>query len=240
MTSKECSRCHITKPLDGFPRDKNRVDGYGYWCKECRREHYNRPEISANRKAYHAKKYKEPEYHSRCLNNAKISQAKVMADPVRRERKNARGRIYDRARRQDPAVKEVERLYNKEYNSRPNIMQRRNEHMQMKRKTDPIFKLTENLRRRTRQAITDGYGTKAFKTKELLGCSFEHLKEHIEAQFTEGMSWDLLGKIHLDHIRPVSSFDLTDPEQQKACFHYTNLQPLWAKDNLAKGSSYQH
>ena len=50
------------------------------------------------------------------------------------------------------------------------------------------------------------------------------------------MSWDKINLIHIDHIIPCSSFDLSDPKQQKICFHYTNLQPLWAVDNLKKGA----
>jgi hypothetical protein len=54
--------------------------------------------------------------------------------------------------------------------------------------------------------------------------------------FTEGMSWDNYGEWHIDHILPCSSFDLADIEQQKICFNYKNLQPLWAEDNLRKGA----
>lgn len=71
---------------------------------------------------------------------------------------------------------------------------------------------------------------------ELLGCSVEALKSHLEKLFTSGMSWTNYGKWHIDHKRPCDSFDLSDPLQQKVCFHYTNLQPLWAFDNLSKGA----
>ena len=64
--------------------------------------------------------------------------------------------------------------------------------------------------------------------------------DHLEKQFQPGMSWDNHGYDgwHVDHIRPCASFDLTDEEQVRKCFHYTNLQPLWAKDNLRKGSEW--
>jgi hypothetical protein len=81
---------------------------------------------------------------------------------------------------------------------------------------------------------------KSAKTQELLGCSVEYLKRYLEGRFLPGMSWDNWGHVgkvwHIDHIRPCASFDLTDPEQQRACFHYTNLQPLWAVDNIRKGA----
>jgi hypothetical protein len=74
------------------------------------------------------------------------------------------------------------------------------------------------------------------KTIKLLGCSVNEFKEHIEKQFKPGMSWDNYGLYtwHIDHIIPCSSFDLTKEEEQRKCFHYTNLQPLWANENLKK------
>ena len=60
--------------------------------------------------------------------------------------------------------------------------------------------------------------------------------KHIEKQFKPGMSWAKMSEIHIDHIKPCVSFDLTDPEQQRKCFHFSNLQPLWAIDNLKKGA----
>lgn len=81
-------------------------------------------------------------------------------------------------------------------------------------------------------------GVKADHTMDLLGCSPEFFKRHIESQFQEGMSWENQGKggWHLDHIIPCDYFDLSDPEQQKICFNYKNLQPLWERDNLSKSN----
>jgi hypothetical protein len=75
-------------------------------------------------------------------------------------------------------------------------------------------------------------------TMELTGCSKEHLISHIESMFVNGMSWDNYGEWHIDHIKPCASFDLTNIEQQKLCFNWTNLQPLWASDNIRKGAKY--
>ena len=79
--------------------------------------------------------------------------------------------------------------------------------------------------------------SKSAATLELLGCSVEELKKHLENQFVKGMTWNNYGLHgwHIDHIIPCASFDLTKEEEQRKCFHYTNLQPLWAKDNYAKG-----
>jgi len=73
---------------------------------------------------------------------------------------------------------------------------------------------------------------------ELVGCSVEFLIKYLESKFTDGMSWENRGKErgkwHIDHIRPCNTFDLTDENEQKRCFHYTNLRPLWAEDNLCR------
>tara|TARA_R100001129_G_scaffold21331_1_gene13613 strand:- start:1317 stop:2078 length:762 start_codon:yes stop_codon:yes gene_type:complete len=75
-------------------------------------------------------------------------------------------------------------------------------------------------------------------TYELLGCTVDEFRKHFKSMFARGMSWKRLamGEIHIDHIRPCASFDLTKEEEQRKCFHWSNLQPLWAKDNLIKGA----
>jgi hypothetical protein len=70
---------------------------------------------------------------------------------------------------------------------------------------------------------------------ELIGCDVPFLLKYLESKFSNGMTWNNYGKWHVDHIKPCNSFDLQDIIQQKKCFHYTNLQPLWAYDNLSKG-----
>lgn len=107
-----------------------------------------------------------------------------------------------------------------------------------RRKTDVIFRLQCNLRRRLNKALIDQGAYKLDKSVNLFGCTPRILREHIENQFTEGMSWENYGKWHLDHILPCVSFDLYKESEQKKCFHYTNLQPLWAEDNLKKGAKY--
>jgi hypothetical protein len=104
-----------------------------------------------------------------------------------------------------------------------------------RRENDIEFYLTEKLRNRL-YSVIKGF-SKSSSTLDLLGCSLEQLRSHIESQFTEGMSWDKFGfyGIHIDHIIPCASFDMSDPEQQRQCFHYKNLQPLWWRDNLKKG-----
>lgn len=104
--------------------------------------------------------------------------------------------------------------------------------------TDPVFNISIKIRRRIDTALRAcKAGTrKTDRTIGLLGCSYTEFKDHIEKQFTEGMSWAKCfnGRIHLDHIRPCSSFRLEDPDEQRECFSFRNVQPLWARDNLKK------
>ena len=89
---------------------------------------------------------------------------------------------------------------------------------------------------RIRSAIKMSGSKKNDRTSKLIGCSIPYFMDHIEKQFNKGMTWENYGKWHIDHRVPCASFDLTDPEQQKACFHYTNMQPMWAKENLKKAN----
>ena len=103
-----------------------------------------------------------------------------------------------------------------------------------KRKNEPIFKIKRNLRRRVHHALKDNY--KSSDTFTLIGCTAEEFKGHIESLWAEGMSWENYGieGWHIDHIIPCYKFDLSKPEEQRKCFHYTNQRPLWAKDNLSR------
>ena len=123
--------------------------------------------------------------------------------------------------------------YHKKSRPRVNIWKRN------KYKNDINFKLHKQLRDRLYHALASN--VKSDSTINLLGCSIDQLKSHIESQFTIGMSWEnwSFKGWHIDHIRPYSSFDLSDPTQQKECFHYSNLQPLWAIDNLKKSDSWE-
>jgi len=75
---------------------------------------------------------------------------------------------------------------------------------------------------------------KSNSTKNMLGCTIEEFWIHLEKTFKPGMTRENHGLWHVDHIKPCASFDLTKPEEQAKCFHYTNLQALWAHENLSK------
>lgn len=112
------------------------------------------------------------------------------------------------------------------------ILVRAAEYVKQRRQVDPTFRLMLNLR--SRMGMAFGKNKKCASTQELLGAPVERVLEHLEKQFKPGMSWKTRHLWHIDHIRPCASFNLSDPIQQRQCFHYTNLRPLWVKDNLSR------
>ena len=131
---------------------------------------------------------------------------------------------------------------NKEWKERNPDQHRhgQNKYQKRRRKSDPAYRIKMNLSRRMNEAVMDQGAMKLGTSLSLFGCSADELKAHLESQFTKGMSWDNYGVYgwHIDHIKPCSSFDLTLDSEQKICFHYSNVQPLWAKDNILKSDNY--
>lgn len=101
----------------------------------------------------------------------------------------------------------------------------------------PKQRIYELLRRRMKKVIKEG--VKRGRSLELLGCTTDHIRAHLEAQFKRGMTWCNMGTgkglWHIDHIIPCAAFDLTREDQQRICFHWTNLRPMWSLDNMRKG-----
>lgn len=107
--------------------------------------------------------------------------------------------------------------------------------------TNPNFKLRDCISTLISMAFKKQSTQKSNKTMALLGCTIPQLRKYIEKQFQLGMTWKnhSLKGWHLDHIRPCSSFDLTKKSEQQKCFHYSNYQPLWAKDNWSKSNKWE-
>jgi len=110
------------------------------------------------------------------------------------------------------------------------------EYERTRRAKDPLYRFQCNMRSMGNRIVRQlSLGKKPTNTFNWIGCSAEELKNYLESLFTEGMNWENYGAWHVDHIRPVCSFSAEEWEQIN---HYTNLQPLWAKDNLLKGDSW--
>jgi hypothetical protein len=204
MFEKICSYCNTTKSITEFSKAVNNKDGYEYHCKSCNK-------IKRELKLDDTKARRKELYQ---LNRDKMLLEKSKYTKTHKSEKA----IYDKEYRQ--ANKEKMRYHKQVWEA--------------KNKDNPIFKIKRNLRRRIHHVVKDNY--KSAHTFDLIGCSPEEFKLHIESQFTEGMSWDNYGQYgwHIDHIIPCYKFDLSCPEQQKQCFHFTNQRPLWAKDNLSR------
>lgn len=110
------------------------------------------------------------------------------------------------------------------------------EQERLKRKDDHLYRLKCNLSKRIKDALKQGGYSKTSKTMQILGCGIDELKAHIERQFTKGMSWAKLGpEIHIDHIIPLAT--AKSEEDLAALNHFTNLRPMWAKENLEKSDA---
>ena len=105
-------------------------------------------------------------------------------------------------------------------------------------KNDEEYRLTQILRSRFRKALKSQNIKKNSHVLELTSCTVDFLKNYLSNQFEEGMTWANHGQWHIDHRKPCASFDLKNEEEQRKCFHYTNLQPLWGKKNMEKSAKF--
>lgn len=216
MDKKKCAKCEIEKSFDDFNKCKTGRLGLHNHCRDCqkivRRQWYLSHQEEEKAKT-HLNQTGNPEWLAR------------------------RKELYHTNPNKEEYLENL-RKYNRTPKARTIINNTRNKRM----KNDIEFKISTYLRNRVK-AVIKGKGTnKAKKTLDLLGCSLLELKLHLESKFEVGMSWDNYGFYgwHIDHIIPCSKFDLTKPEEQVKCFHYTNLQPLWAQDNLRKGNKLEN
>lgn len=220
METKICCRCKKEKKLCDFNNLKSSKDGLMYHCKICNSKKAKEYRIK------HEKTFKD------YLEKNKETKSKYLKEY---NKKNKDKIIQIRKKYYNDNKDEI-LLKNKEYhkNNKEKIRIRKNNYTKYKRNSDVLFYLKGVSRKRIYNFLNSKGIKKNIKTYDVIGCSPEFLKEHIEKQFTEGMSWRLMGQyIHIDHITPLSSAN-TEQEIYKLC-HYTNLQPLWAKDNLKKG-----
>lgn len=101
---------------------------------------------------------------------------------------------------------------------------------------DPAFRIKKNLARRLSQKLANAGKRWSARTERLVGCNVNFLRAYLACLFKPGMSWENYGKWEVDHKKPCAQFNLTDPAQQRACFHWSNLQPLWEWENASKGA----
>lgn len=166
---------------------------------------------------------------------ARLKYQRMKSDPAKLEKHRAYMRAYQAEWRKDnPRLTEYRRNWMREWHK-----QNATRIYQMRRKR-PYERLASIVRSRINDCLRNRH-YKSAKTAELVGCSSKELHDYLEKMFLPGMTWDNYGLYgwHVDHIQPLASFDLSKPEEQKKAFHFTNLQPLWAKDNLKKHASFR-
>ena len=231
---KICTKCKITKPLTEFHKNCRR-------CKKCRsedgritREKY--PERERERSLKSSRKWKEKnreEHNRRNREYAKLHIADKKKTSEKYYQKN-KERINKYSLKWASSNKDRVKKRLIIYNKLERVIEKRKAYLKNKRDTNIQFKLVTNLRTRINYAILSKRSRKSNSTTNLLGCTIIELKQYLESKFLPTMTWENYGAWHIDHIVPLSTFDLTDPEQfAKAC-HYTNLQPLWAEENSRK------
>lgn len=209
---KICARCKQNQSISEFHKSNFYEDGYRTICKTCR-------------------KIESKTYYSR-----KREELKEKSKQFRLKNPTANKVYYNTNQQYFENYRETHKAHYKRW--RDQNRTHLNQWRQEKLKRDPHFKLVCTLRSRVSTLIKKLGIIKSDSTLNLLGCSIDFLKTHLENKFKSGMSWENYGKWHIDHIIPCVAFDLTKPEEQQKCFHYSNLQPLWAQENLKKSDRY--
>ena len=160
---------------------------------------------------------------------------KCWGDRRRDYYKNNRDKIIKKT--QEYTLKNQDRHKNWEKEWREKNKERIKNRRKIRKKTNPTLKLRDSISRRILLTLKRANAIKTKKTEELLGEKLEVVRQHLESQFRDGMTWDNHGKIwHIDHIEPCCSFNLTIEDEQKKCFNYKNLRPLLISENLKKAA----
>lgn len=220
--TKTCSKCKKELPRTDFYAAKIRKDGLYPYCKNCQSEQIktsrlkNIEKVVARQKAYEE------------ANKEKIAARKKIYHQKTKERDREKKRVYYAENKEK--INERNRIYSKNH---PEVNRRKAQ----KHRNKPERKIAVALRGRVKRYMRNKTGASR-KSQELLGCSVAHFRQYIEKQFQPGMTWNNHGlgknKWNIDHIIPCAYFDLTKEEDQKKCFHYTNMRPLWQTENFAK------
>ena len=223
---------------------------YKEWNKKWRSD--NIESDTAYKKKYKTEnaetiKIKSREYNNRTNRERYLKHVKnIGADQFNKKQRERRSLRSEEQRNRDKEYAKKYRIENaekiKQYHFGRKNQRRttRKEYFHKKYRSDIEYKLLHNLRSRIKNALK--LKAKDSTTIRLLGCTVIKFKQHIERLFIDGMTWGgvFSGDIHIDHIKPCKKFDLSKISEQKLCFHYTNLQPLWKLDNLKKGAKYPH
>lgn len=251
MATKICSKCGKEKDVSEFHKHRRSKDKLQCYCIYCR-SHKTQEKLKEEqkikelaklglkkcKKCGNVKEFNCFRKSQRGFNGFRC----ICKDCNKKEPKSYRNlesyRKYQREYQREWSVKhrdiknERARIYSHTVKCKK-VRQRRNTRIE--------HRITHSLRTRVYYLFMSNNVEKNNSAIDLLGCSISFLKEYLTTLFVDGMTWDNYGKFgwHLDHIIPCAYFNMEDPEDQKRCFHYTNLQPLWCNENISKGSWYK-
>lgn len=237
MKTKICSKCQQLKLLNKFSFHKNGKNHKASWCKECAKEYClkHKEELKIKAKKYKEKHKKQIKIHQ---SDYYLKNKSKIAIQVKNYQEDHKEQLIIRRKNYYLKNKDKILLQRKRYceKHKAEIAVRNNKYRFKRRKTDIRYKIACNLRTRIKHAIKGN--TKSLSTMFLIGCEVDYLMYHLQSRFQPGMSWDNHREWHIDHRKPCNAFDLYKQSEQQKCFHYSNLQPLWAKDNLNKSDKW--
>lgn len=260
---KYCRKCQKKKSTEEFYKDCHSKDGLKTLCKICEKEYRETRKYPVSQKIFKICRKCEqekatvefrinPSYIDGRINICKTCERKYFKQRLKRNKRRldatSKQKILSTKICYKCQKKKPTKEFFKTYNTKDGFTGYckicfRKYHIQYasnRKKTDPSYRLRTSLGNTLRSHLKCQNAKKSDHTMILTGCSIKFLKKYIEDRLTKGMTWENYGVKgwHIDHIKPCASFDLTKPEEQRKCFHYTNLQPMWWFDNFAKNSFY--
>jgi hypothetical protein len=234
-TTKICSKCGVEQPITNFGAQRALKSGRRSTCKTCG---------AATAKVYKAKgadKNRETARVWKAQNPDRVKRYKK--DSATRNAAGIKVKAAARYLQKREEISIKRKVYYAENKSI--VSQRTTEYGRRRRKEDPeyaaIGKLRCGIKAALKKVATGGSFKKPHSTEKYLGCSLKEALLHIESKFKVGMAWEnwSMEGWHLDHVRPIASFDKSDPNWALEANHYTNLQPLWAAENMAKSDKWE-
>jgi hypothetical protein len=233
-----CKRCQIEKSINEFGNDKNSKYGKKIYCRECElkrgREYREKNREKINQFAKDYRKNNPKKYQETIKKYLEKNPHMTSKERSKKYREKEEWRQKFKESRDKWVLNNIDKIreQRKEYylNNKKKERLINNNWKKNKSKTDGFFRMKKNLRNRIREYLTGN--SKSKRTKEIVGLDKLEFKLYIENKFTNGMTWDNYGEWHLDHIIPLCKAN--NNEEALLLNHYTNLQPLWAEDNIKK------
>lgn len=218
---KICVSCNKEKAFIDFSNNNASPDGKHSYCKEC---------SSQKNKEWREKnqeKRKESLKKCKSANADKIREYKRKRKPTEKEKEGKKRWTEENAEK----LKEYQKHYKKKNQKRLSELE------QKRKQSDPVYRIICNIRSRVSDLCKSMSEERNVSTTKSIGLNRDDFRKYIESKFQEGMTWQNYGDWHIDHIKPLST--ATTEEEVMELNHYTNLQPLWATDNLKKSNKYE-